>query len=235
MTPRKPRKRNGVAGFTMIEMLMVTALMGAILAALATVTAQWLPNWNRGMASVQRADALGGGLERIIADLSAAEFIPLGRGITQPLFEGGPLAVVFVRTALGPNARPGLEIVRIAEIGTDRGPAVVRTRSPYVPVSVEDFPSYRPNFADPVVLLRSPYRVTFSYAGADRVWHDAWPPSTELPKAIRVRLRDGATDRTLTVSTAVTVHADMPVDCIAAEIVTDCLGRLRTPGVETVQ
>jgi general secretion pathway protein J len=72
--------------------------------------------------------------------------------------------------------------------------------------------------------------VSFSYAGEDRVWHDRWPLSIQLPKAIRVRLRDAGTDRTLTVSTATAVHADMPPDCILAEVIDDCLNRARTPG-----
>jgi general secretion pathway protein J len=56
------RRRLEVAGFTLVEVLMATALMGAILAALATVTAQWLPNWNRGFARVQRTENLALGL-----------------------------------------------------------------------------------------------------------------------------------------------------------------------------
>ena len=108
-----PRPR-ATAGFTLIEALLATALMGAILAALATITAQWLPNWNRGFARVQRAEHLSLGLERLVADLAAAEFVAAGRELPQPVFDGTELAVTFVRSALGPNARPGLEIVRIA-------------------------------------------------------------------------------------------------------------------------
>ena len=60
-----PRALAGEAGFTLIEVLMATLLMTVILGALATVTAQWLPSWNRGMARVQRAERLAIGLERI--------------------------------------------------------------------------------------------------------------------------------------------------------------------------
>ena len=42
------RRRSRIAGFTLVEAMVATALMGMILAAIATVTAQWLPNWNRG-------------------------------------------------------------------------------------------------------------------------------------------------------------------------------------------
>src|SRR5205085_7223546 len=64
-----PRNRSSEAGFTLIEVLLATLLMTVILAALATVTSQWLPNWNRGIARVQRAEKLAIGLDRIAADL----------------------------------------------------------------------------------------------------------------------------------------------------------------------
>src|SRR4029453_18996643 len=83
----------------------------------------------------------------------------------------------------------------------------------------------QPAPADPVVLLRAPYRVTFSYAGADRVWRNVWRGQGELPRAVRVLVRDAATDRTLSVSTATIVNADMPADCILAEVIADCLNR----------
>ena len=51
----------------------------------------------------------------------------------------------------------------------------------------------------------------------------------ELPKAIRVQVRDAATDRTLAVSTATLVHADMPADCVLAEVIADCLNRPAAP------
>src|SRR5438067_1558613 len=45
---RLKRPLSRAAGFTLIETLIAMALMSAILAALSIVTAQWLPNWNRG-------------------------------------------------------------------------------------------------------------------------------------------------------------------------------------------
>jgi general secretion pathway protein J len=78
--------------------------------------------------------------------------------------------------------------------------------------------------------VRAPYRVTFSYAGADRVWRNVWRGQGELPKAIRVQLRDAATDRTLSVSTATLVRANMPADCVLAEVIADCINRPVAPG-----
>lgn len=221
-------RRAGIAGFTLVEALLATALMGAILAAIGTVTAQWLPNWNRGFNRVQASETLAVGLERIVADLAAAEFVTAGAGVRTPVFDGTELSVTFLRTALGPNTRPGLELVRIAEVGGDKGLTTVRTRARFLPMS-RDGVSVQPVPANPVVLVRSPYRVTFSYAGADRVWRNVWRGEAELPKAIRVQVRDASTDRTLSVSTATLVHADMPADCVLAEVLADCFNRNPNP------
>ena len=76
MTARRRRGGNHVGGFTLVEALIATALMATILTALATITGQWMPNWNRGMTRVQGDEDLALGLDRIVADLAAAEFIP---------------------------------------------------------------------------------------------------------------------------------------------------------------
>ena len=228
-TPVRPR-HTGILGFTLVEALLATALMGAILAALATVTAQWLPNWNRGFARVQRAEHLALGIERIAADLSAAEFIAAGREWVQPFFDGGELSVTFLRTALGPNSRGGLEVVRIGETGGDRGPMLVRTRAPFIPVVSGVNDKDQPNFADPVVLARSPYRIAFAYAGADRVWRNTWRGAPQLPNTVRITVRDAGTHRTLSVSTATLVHAELPAECVLARSSAECLSqRAPTP------
>jgi general secretion pathway protein J len=225
-------RRTRTAGFTLIEVLMATALMGAILAALATVTAQWLPNWNRGFARVQRSEQLGLGLERLVADLAAAEFVSPGRGTVIPLFDGTEQSVTLVRTTIGPNARPGLDIVRIAEVGSDRGPALVRTRAPFVPVAEGGIPT---NFAEPVVLVRAPFRILFSYAGPDRIWKNTWRGVALLPRAIRATVRDSTTGQTLATTTSTLVHAEVPVDCLTAEVIRDCLVQFGNPSAEPAQ
>jgi general secretion pathway protein J len=225
------RARARIGGFTLVEALLATALMGAILAGIATVTAQWLPNWNRGFERVQRIELMANGLERIVADLAAAEFITAGANNREPVFDGTELAVTFLRTAIGPNTRPGLELVRIQEAAGETGLATVRTRARFTPLG-RDGAETQARPADPVVLLRAPFRVTFSYAGADKVWRPIWRGQGELPKAIRVQLRDASTDRVLSVSTATVVRAEMSADCVLAEMVADCLAnRLpRSPG-----
>jgi general secretion pathway protein J len=207
------------AGFTLIEVLMATLLMTVILAALATVTAQWLPNWNRGMARVQRAEKLAIGLQRALADLSVAELIPQGGDNKRPLFEGSELSVTFVRTAVGPNTRPGLEIIRLIEKADDQGLALVRERAPFAPMT----PDTQIRYADQVVLIRAPFRVSFAYAGADQVWQPVWRDQMQLPGLIRVTVRDSTTGQVLAVSGVAAVHVNAPAECARAKSVAACL------------
>jgi general secretion pathway protein J len=227
MSARTRRAFAGEAGFTLIEVLMATLLMTVILGALATVTSQWLPNWNRGMARVQRAERLAIGIERIAADLSVAEMMPINGDAKTPLFEGAELSVTFVRTAVGPNTRPGLEIIRLIEKADDQGLALVRERAPFTPMPSDA----QIRFADQVVLIRSPFRATFSYAGPDQVWQTAWRGQRLLPDMIRIAVRDVATGQVLAISSATIVHVNAPAECARARDVRECLsGELRPDG-----
>ena len=228
MSTLRRRGPAGEAGFTLIEVLMATLLMTIILGALATVTAQWLPNWNRGMARVQRAERLAMGLDRIAADLAVAEMIPVNGDARAPLFEGSELSVTFVRTAVGPNARPGLEIVRLIEKADDQGLAMVRERTSFAPMPTDA----RIRFADQVVLVRAPFRVTFSYAGPDQVWQPTWRGQMQLPNMIRIAVRDGATGQVLRVSSAAIVHVSAPAECARAKSATACLNARLKPDAQ---
>ena len=223
MTRHRRKYSPREAGFTLIETLIAMTLMVAILAVLATVTSQWLPNWNRGFARVQRTELLGRGLERLVADLSAAEFVTANRLTKQPFFEGSDLSVLFVRSAIGPNTRPGLEIVRITSITDKQGYALLRTRMPFGLIPANAKIGDLSNFSDPVVLMRTPYRAVFSYAGPDHAWQNSWRDSGQLPLAIRVSIRDAASERTLAVSTATVLHVGAPAECARAKVPKLCV------------
>ncbi|MBR0798246.1 prepilin-type N-terminal cleavage/methylation domain-containing protein [Bradyrhizobium jicamae] len=213
------------AGFTLLEVLLATLLMAVILGALATVTAQWLPNWNRGITRVQRAERLAIGMERVLADLSVAEMVPMSGDGKRPLFEGGELSVTFVRTAVGPSTRPGLEIIRLIEKGDAQGLALVRERAPFHPMP----PDAQIRFSDQVVLIRSPMRVTFDYAGPDQVWQPKWRDQLQLPAMVRVTVRDAGTGQVLAVSSAAIVHVNAPAECARAKNTITCLTARANP------
>jgi general secretion pathway protein J len=208
MTMIRARERRGEQGFTLIETLVALALAGLVLSTLATITAQWLPNWNRGFDRIQQAELIGIGMQRIAADLAAAEYVPAGRDRKKPLFEGSALSVSFVRTAIGPNVGVGLDVVRIGETTDKGGLVTVRSRAPFEPLPPGISPSEQVHAADPVVLLRAPLRMSFAYAGPDLVFRESWHDMDKLPAAIMLTVRDARSERVLSVSTATTVHVD---------------------------
>jgi len=211
--------RSRRAGFTLIEALLATMLMGVILGALAQMTSQWLRSWDHGFARIQSVDLLAAGIDRLVADVAAAEIIA-GSATNMPIFDGTEFAIMFVRTPVGPNTFTGLEVIRIEEASDIRGRALVRTTAPFTPV-IRDLSEV--DFSNPVVLIRAPYRMSFAYAGPDRVWRDTWHGEAQLPRAIRVSVHDSATSRTLAVSTSTVIRAELPARCAAAKAVAGCV------------
>ena len=61
--------------------------------------------------------------------------------------------------------------------------------------------------------------------GPDRVWKETWRNADQLPRAIRVMVRDAATERILSVSTATTVHVELPAQCVNAQQLAGCTGQ----------
>jgi general secretion pathway protein J len=214
MTATTADRHAGEAGFTLIETIVALALMGLVLSALASITAQWLPNWSHGVDRVQRSESIGIALERMSADLAAAEYVPANRDSRRPLFDGSELSVTFVRTALGPNAGPGLDVVRLGETTERREFVTVRSRARFAPLPSASSLSEQMHFGDPVLLLRAPFRLSFAYAGPDRVWQNRWRGLDTLPAMIRLTVRDARTERVLSVSTVTPVHVQVASDCV---------------------
>src|SRR5262249_51308428 len=167
----------------------------------------------RAFMRVQRGELSPVALTRLAAALAAAEFVTPNRDSKLPVFEGTPNAVTLVRSAVGPNTEPGLEVVRIVEAADRQGIALVRTRTLFAPFGVGDGSASQLSFTDPVVLLRAPFRVTFSYSSGDGSWKDTWQQASELPAAVRFLVRDTTTGRTLAISSATMVHVELPPGC----------------------
>lgn len=197
-----------IAGFSLIEAMATLALTATIIMALSSVAGQWLPNWRRGFVDLQRADLLGAGLERLVDDLSAAEYVTPSAGVPGPLFEGDASSVMFVRSAIGPDAYPHLEIVRLAEVKEDRGLAMVRTRARFAPTAppAKGAPAQAIAFGDSVTLIRAPFHISFAYAGPDRLWLPSWKGREQLPEAVRISVRDTIANRVLSASTVAWVR-----------------------------
>ena len=128
---RMPQRldRTAMAGFTLIEALVATALMGLILAALATITAQWLPNWNRGVVRVQRNEQVALGLERLASDLAAAQFIPASQQTRKPFFDGtGQFSHVCAHRFRARMQDLSSKLFALPKSTVSKGPVLVRTQ-----------------------------------------------------------------------------------------------------------
>lgn len=99
---------------------------------------------------------------------------------------------------------------------------MVRSRAPFAPLQPAASLSEQLQFGDPVVLLRAPFRLSFSYAGRDRVWKSSWHDADKLPAAIMLTVRDAATERVLSVSTVASIHAEAPAAGDCAQPGKDC-------------
>lgn len=210
------------AGFTLVEALVSTLLMSIILVMLATITARWLPGWNDGLSRLQRVKVLALALDRLTDDLAAAQFISLGPQNSSPLFDGGRSSVTFVRTTLEPNAGSGLQAVRIEQTSGEAGSVLVRSTAPLPIGTGQATGADTLDFVNPVVVIRSPYRVSFSYAGPDRLWRNNWHNQLVLPRAVRIEIRDNATSALLTASTSTGVYAELPAICAQTGNISNC-------------
>jgi general secretion pathway protein J len=216
MAPR--RTDNGQSGFTLIEALAAMALMGLIMSAIAGIASQWLPSWNRGFDRIQRSEAIGTALDRISADIAAAEFMRPSRDAKNVIFDGAESSVTFARTSLGPNAVQGLDVVRIGEAVDRESVVLARSRAAFVPGDA------LPSLADPVVLLRAPYQLSFSFAGSNRIWKNSWHDAQGLPSAVLLTLRD-TTAETAVVSRVAVINISESAENLCARAEGGCGAR----------
>jgi general secretion pathway protein J len=236
---RKAVRPGGTAGFSLVEALASLALTAIIVSSLAAVTGQWLPNWHRGFGRVQRMESLDVGLQRVVADIEAAEFLTPNSVSKAPIFLGNPKSVTLARVSNAPGTSPHLEFVKLAETVDERGFALVRSHAPFKPLDPNRPIDDQLYFADSVVLVRAPFRLSFAFAGSDRIWRDSWRDPVLLPSAARVQVRDAASDEVLAVSTAAVLRADLPAECVTQKSPRKCIDGMRMPpgrqpGAQTV-
>ncbi|MGC2779547.1 MAG: prepilin-type N-terminal cleavage/methylation domain-containing protein [Bradyrhizobium sp.] len=198
------------AGFALIEALGALAIAGIVLSALLAVTSQWLPAWKRGLDRVQRAEMVASALRRVSDDFAAAQFVSPNREQKAPLFVGGEFSATFVRGEIGPNAGHSLDVVRIGEEGARGERAVQRSRAAFEPVPVGQPTEGYFRFADPVVLLSAPFRMSFAYADRTMAWTTEWRDANKLPFAVRMTVHDESRGGAPVLVSAVRIPVDTP-------------------------
>ena len=89
--------------------------IGYALRAVVAALAAWF--WSNCSAPICSVSALSASRRTS----PSAEYVRETGDTEEPLFDGGPSSITFVRPAIGPGSRGRLEIVRIAEIEDSRG------------------------------------------------------------------------------------------------------------------
>jgi general secretion pathway protein J len=110
-------------------------------------------------------------------------------------------------------------MIKLTENLDSEGLAMIRQRTSFSPMS----PDAQIRFVDPVVLIRAPFRVYFSYAGPDGAWQQEWRSQSQLPRRIRVRIDDTLNGRRVSFSEAGLVHVNASAECARADNPEECL------------
>lgn len=175
-------------GFSLVELLVATAIIAAISAALFQSIGQWLSLSNR--AAEAAARSIGAGADRELFAAAVEGLIFAWPEREDETFAGGPQGFSGVTRSAPHALAPSLQKISISVERQDGYGAIV----------------YR---GDNLAwgLRQSPgLSAEFSYLGADGVWRPAWPPADnptldplndpssfpipQTPLAIRIDMRD---------------------------------------------
>jgi general secretion pathway protein J len=217
---RHERRSSARAGFTLIELLAALAIGAVIIAAVGALVHNVALTFDRGTRTVSNGERLILAVERLAADIGAARYvvIPGERGPTAAFIGEAASAnegakVVFIGPGgIGSNSK-GEEVVGLTVEQEDDVARLVRRSAawPGPRTRIENV-----SLADPVILLEGKVLISFSFArlkdGA-LAWSDAWKGEPELPRFIRLGLRDAATGAAVIAATDFVIRADASAGC----------------------
>jgi general secretion pathway protein J len=167
-------------------------------------------------------------MERLARDFGAASYAaltPSGGPGKRPeerpapiAFDGSAERLVFV-TASAVGARAALEeIVTFSiEPAAKDDARLVRRRAPWLGPRA-GLEAAKPQ--DAVILLEGRFDMSFAYAHIEdgaASWRDEWRGEAELPRLVRLDLRDRETGERLFPGAEFVLRADAPADCAAGD------------------
>lgn len=185
MTVRHP------AGFTLVELLVVTVLLGLITLLAAGGIGFGARSWESVRLDAERQEAarLTEGVlrELLTAALPAHVDGPLGADRPQPVFRGSAAALVFAAPVTRGSETPGLHRVRLelgAQAADGTAPLLLRYRR--LRPEAERRPWATSVLADRVTDLELRYYGPAS-DGGEAAWTDRWSDRLALPLLISVQ------------------------------------------------
>jgi general secretion pathway protein J len=221
MSAMRPGLRSRVGGFTLLELLAALAIGSVVLAAVAGLVRNVGLSFEAGTRGVANAERVMLAAERMTADFASARYLqrPAGEQ-AKAMLVGGPKKVVFVGAAGVAAGAQGDEVVVLEVEETGETARLVRRRAPWLGhrTSLADV---KP--ADPVILLEGRLQMTFGYADRTLVWKDRWLDAPDLPRFVRLVLRDRTTGAAALTPLDFQIRSDAPPPCSKAEATPACI------------
>ena len=189
MTPRRPGRRSAVAGFTLIEILVVMTLLSTVMLALGASMRTIAQTEARVDQKLQQADELrvaanflSGALQRI-SPLKADTPVPSGASVF--LFASAPDSVEWLGVMPARFGAGGRTFFRLAVEPHAQGRALVIRFIPWT--GIARLPDW--STAQFRVLAPEVTRLLLEYgndANAQAAWLPQWPFADRLPRRVRL-------------------------------------------------
>jgi general secretion pathway protein J len=226
-------------GFTLVETLAALAVTTSIIVGAATLTHHVVFHFDHGARGVDDAERFALAMERLARDFGAASYATLkptgaaariapapgaapGKTREEPpalvAFDGAAERLVFVTSSAvaARAAREEIVTLSVESVGED-GARLVRRRTPWLGPrgGLDDGPAQ-----DLVVLLEGRFDISFAYGRVEQgatSWSADWRGETELPRLVRLDLRDKDTGERLFPGAEFVLRADAPAACASAD------------------
>lgn len=231
--PRQQTRKDGSGerGFTLIETIAAFAIGSVVILAAAAMLHNVALSFDRGTSRVTNGERLALAAERLATDIGSASFVlqKTSAGVAAA-FTGAPTRMVFISlegtdAGLRPdNQQAGQEVVSLSAEPADDATRIIRRRA--------SWPGPRTPFdtvvlKDDVILLEGTFDAAFSFArpapDGTLSWADSWSGEKTLPRLVKLTLRDRTTGGDLLGGTELTIRADAPALCAAADAGPECL------------
>jgi prepilin-type N-terminal cleavage/methylation domain-containing protein len=226
MKMQRNQTRAGCDGFTLIEVLAALAIASVIIMASTALVHNVALFFDRGTRGVTEAERLMLAVERLAGDFSTARFVSRRseNGTAATAFAGEPTSIAFVgagRAASG-SRDDDLISLMVEEDGEVR--RLVRRRATW-PGPRARFEDVTPD--DRVVLIEGQLDISFVFGrltpdGA-LAWDQSWAAEGELPRYVRLIVRDPATGANLLGEADFVIRANAPATCGGADASVACL------------